>query len=393
MVSEQMHTDDARLRVQIVAKPGSSATGIGRYALGLERGLRAEGVELRHAEIRSPAPRLLRRVASRMGYDVDAFARTYPLRADVRPGYLTHLATQTLATLFFVQRLPRPVVVTLHDILPYLLRDDPALRVYRHRLDRWMDALAMRGLRRADLLLANSEYTRQTAIDALGIPPERIEVVYHAIDHAVFKPQPVPQSFRDKYGLPPDRPYVLFVGSEDPRKNLPLLLRALAIVRRSVADVVLLKVGAAAFLDQRERNVRLAEELGIADVVRWIDLVPEADVPLFYNAASVLAFPSLYEGFGLPTLEATACGTPVVAGRVSSLPELVGDVVPLLDELAPEPFAAAIAAAISGGRRNVDALILNARRFTWERTIRGTEESYRRVLAERAARLAPTRAP
>jgi glycosyltransferase involved in cell wall biosynthesis len=363
-----------------VAKPGSSATGIGRYALGLERGLGADGLDLRRAELRLPAPRAVKAGAQRLGYDLDAFSRTYPVRADVRSGFLTHLMTQTLATLFFFQRLPRPVVVTLHDILPYMLRDDPELCVYRNRLDRRMDALAMKGLRRADRLLANSEYSRRMAIEHLDIAPDRVEVVYHGIDLAQFRPRPVPQPFWERYGLSPDRHYVLFVGSEDPRKNLPVLLAAMAQLRRSVPDVTLLKVGAPAFGEQRARHVHLCESLGITDIVRWIDLVPESDLPLFYNAASVLAFPSRYEGFGLPPLEAAACGTPIVAGRISATPELIGGVVPLLNVLAPESIAIALETAIRNGRTNADTLVQRARCFSWDRTIRGTEESYRGVL-------------
>jgi glycosyltransferase involved in cell wall biosynthesis len=358
-------------------------TGIGRYAAEVSQGLQQVGVDLHHAQVRNPVPAPLSRLGSRIGYDLEAFAKSYPLRASVRRGYLTHLTSQTLAILLITQRLPRPVVVTVHDILPFLLRDDPELNIYRHQVDRAIDGLAMRGLRRADRLIADSHYTKRTLTEALGICPERVDVVHLGIDANHFTPRPVPADFFPRYGLPSGRRYVLFVGSEDPRKNVSLLLRAIALVSQTIPDVLLIKVGAPAFTQQREYHLELCQKLGIADMVRWVDVVPEADLPLFYNAADVLAFPSRYEGFGLPVLEALACGTPVAAARISSIPELVGDAATLIDELAPEPLALNIAATIRAGKRDRESMIRQARQFTWERTGQGIQESYRRVISER----------
>ena len=138
------------LRVQLISKPGSRATGIGRYAHEIEQGLRQSDIDVFRAELRTPLPGPITAAVRKAGYDLEAFSKSYPLRAETKQGYVTHLTSQTLATLLLTQRLPRPVVVTVHDILPYLLRDDPVLSVYRHRVDRVMDALAMRGLKRAE---------------------------------------------------------------------------------------------------------------------------------------------------------------------------------------------------------------------------------------------------
>jgi glycosyltransferase involved in cell wall biosynthesis len=352
--------------VQLVSKPGSPATGIGRYRVELERGLRGVGADVRDAPLRSVVPASVARVVRRTGYDLEAFGRSYPLRADLADGYITHLTSQSLATLLLFQRLPRPVVVTVHDILPYLLRDDPELSVYRHRVDRLMDDLAMRGLRRADRLIADSHYTKLTVVETLGVPPERIDVVHLGVDTERFRPQPVPGTFRRLYNLPEGEAYVLAVGSEDPRKDLPTLLRAMALLRRDGIDATLLKVGKPAFAEQRERNLRLCDELGIANAVRWFDGVPEEDLPLFYNAAHVLAFPSRYEGFGFPVLEAFACGTPVVATRASSIPEIVGGMAPLVDPMSPDLLAAALGKCLTNPHAsNPLRLVQWAKSFTW----------------------------
>jgi glycosyltransferase involved in cell wall biosynthesis len=298
------------------------------------------------------------------------------LRADLDEGYVTHLTSQTLGTLLLSQRLPRPVVVTVHDILPYLLRDDPALSVYRHRVDRLMDDLAMRGLRRADRLIADSHYTKLTVVEALGVPPERIDVVHLGVDTARFRPQPVPESFRLRYDLPEGGAYVLAVGSEDPRKDLPTLLRAIALLRRDAVEATLLKVGKPAFTEQRACNLRLCSELGIEDAVRWFDGVPEDDLSLFYNATSVLAFPSRYEGFGFPVLEALACGTPVVAARASSVPELVGTAARLVAPGDPGALAEALGQVLTEDPPSPIALVQQAKRFSWEDCLTATRCAY-----------------
>lgn len=367
------------LRVQLINKPMSPYTGIGRYVQELERGLKAGGSGVRVAPLRAPAPQPATAFAARGGYDLAAFFRSYPVRAEVVPADLTHLTSQTLGLLALTQRLPRPLVVTVHDILPYLLRDDPRLSAYRNRLHRLTDGLAMRGLRRADHLIADSHYTKATLVEALGLVPERISVVHLGVDSRRYRPRAVPADFRARYGLPVERRYLLYVGSEDPRKNVPTLLRALALVRRECPDMTLLKVGAPGFAGERARHLALARELGLGDAVRWFDDVPEDDLPLFYNAAAMVVFPSSYEGFGFPVLEALACGTPVVALRASSVPELAGEAATLVDALDPAAFAVAISREPASPSVSGELRVRHAHTFSWQMTAAGTLEVYRHV--------------
>ena len=369
--------------ILLVHKPLPASTGIGRYAAELERGLQSSEFTVQTAELSDIVPGPIARVGRQVGYDLSAFFRTYPVRVKSRAARLTHLTSQTLAMLMRTQRLPRPVVVTVHDILPYLLRHDPELRFYRSRAEQQMDALAVRCLERADRLIANSHYTKQTLVGALGIPAERIDVVHLGVDRERFRPLPIPESFRATYNVPPETRAVLAVGSDDPRKDLPSLLRAFAVVRERAPDVILLKVGAPGVAAARQEHERLCHDLGIAGAVRWFDAVPEADLPLFYNLARVLAFPSRYEGFGFPVLEALACGTPVVARRASSLPELVGDAARLLDDLNPLAFAAALLDVLDGQPSDREPFVRQARSFTWDRTVAGTIASYARAELER----------
>lgn len=369
-------------RVQIVNKPTSPHTGIGRFALEIERGLIQRGIMLSIAPLHDLVPRPVTNVVKKFGLDLDAFFKSYPLRVDARQGHVTHLTSQSLGILLLTQRFSRPVVVTVHDILPYLLRDDQQLNVYGHHAQRIMDALAMRGLRRADRLTADSLFTKSTLMDALEIPETLIDVVPLGVDTSHFQPQSVPDSFRQKHQLPRDRVFALYVGTEDPRKNLPLLLRAIRQARETLPNLTLLKVGAAAFANQRERHVKLAHDLGISDSVLWFNDVSEEDLPLFYNLASVFVFPSLHEGFGFPLLESLACGTPVVAFRSSSIPELVSNPEFLVDTVSPQAFAMQMTRSLSRNysRWSVEEMALHARRYTWETTVTRTLDTYSTAL-------------
>jgi glycosyltransferase involved in cell wall biosynthesis len=239
--------------------------------------------------------------------------------------------------------------VTVLDIIPYLVRHDPELNTFRHPIDYLFYRLALAGLRRADALIAISEYTKRTLVEALGLLPERIQVVYPAVDHEKFHPMAVPDAFWAKHGLDKKWRYILYVGSDDPRKNLKTLVRAFALVRRQVGNVKLLKVGAPHFLRERQQLLALVEELGLEEGVLFYDHVPDEDLPLFYNVADVFVMPSLYEGFGLPALEAMTCGVPVVCSNTASLPEVVGDVGILVNPVDVEEMAAQICKVLLKG--------------------------------------------
>ncbi len=376
-----------RLRVALVTRPEGVTTGTRRYAVELARHQTRRVEVVRGAPLGAPAPMIVKRLLRRAGLDVDTFFGAYPIRARLPQADIYHLTTQTLATLLLRPGRPRPAVVTVHDIIPHLVRDDPRLCTYRHPLHRWFDRLALAGLQRADHLIADSAWTKRTLIEHLGLPPERIDVVPVAADHDHYRPRPVPDDLRRRYGLAPDCRYLLYVGSEDPRKNLETLLIAVAALFREHADVRLLKVGAAHHLDEHRRLCRLAARLGIADRVVWLDHVPEADLPLLYNAAEVFVMPSLFEGFGLPLLEAMACGTPVVYAAASALPEVAGEAGLGVDPRDPAAFAAALGKLLDTPdlrARLRAAGLAQAERFSWSRAAEETHAVYARSRAARA---------
>lgn len=314
------------MRVALIAKPGHPNTGVGRYVQMLHQGLCELGVEsVRVAPTVLPLPDAGYTALRRLGIDLRAFLSNYPIWATYPPADVYHVTSQNLASLLLFRRPPGRVVVTVHDIIPFMLRNHPYLCSYRTIADRIFDRLALAGLKWADHLVADSHYTKQCIVEHLRIAPEKITVIHLGIDHKHFYPQPIPVTLPRRYRLPEGQRYLIYVGSEDPRKNLATLVQALAEVHRTLSDIAWIKVGRAHFEHERQRLISLAASLGVQNAIHFLDDVPEEDLPLLYNLADICVMPSLYEGFGFPALEAMACGTPAICANAASLPELVGD--------------------------------------------------------------------
>lgn len=313
------------MHIQLIAKRESTMSGTLRYASNLYQSLAELGLNaaLTFPE-RTTVPTFIQGSLKNVSIDLETFFANYPLRASLNGADIYHLTGQMLATLLLFQRFPKPVVVSVLDIIPYLVRDQPEMNTFRHPGDKLFFRLALTGLRRANVLIAISNYTRQTLIETLKLPADRIQVVYPGVDLNKFKSMTVPEAFWSKYGLRKEGKYILFVGSEDPRKNFSTLIKAFALVKQAMPGVKLIKVGSANFLQERQKLITLIDSLNLQQDILFMNYVPEEDLPLFYNAAEVLAMPSIYEGFGLPIAEAMACGTPVVYGRAGSLPEVGG---------------------------------------------------------------------
>lgn len=371
------------MRVALIAKPGQRQTGVGRYVGELTRALRAGGDDVVEVSTAPGIPRWMGTAATRLAHrDLESFITTYPVKVGYPDADVYHFSSQSLTSLLLICPPRGHVVATVHDIIPYLVRHSRQLSSYSHPFHRIFDFLAMQGLKRADLLLADSAWTRDTLIQELRIAADRVRVVHLGVDTERFRPMEVPEEFRSRYGLDRRFRHLLYVGSEDPRKNLEALLRAFALLSRQRQDLRLLKVGHPHHLAEHRRLVTLAGELGIADEVIWVSQAPDDDLPLFYNAADMLVMPSLYEGFGLTVLEALACGTPVVSADTASLPEIAG-----YDSHLCAPTAAGVAGGIAGrlAQRDTAQDSQSRRRwalnFTWQRAAQLVHAEYCRAIS------------
>jgi glycosyltransferase involved in cell wall biosynthesis len=274
-------------------------------------------------------------------------------------------------------------VVTVHDIVPYLVRDDPQQSTFSHPFDRFFDSLAMHSLRKADLLICVSACTARALVEYFSCSPDKIRVVHNGIDHDLFHPVPVNGNFLSRFGLPQDALFILYVGSDIPRKNLPRLLHALARLKAHFPGIKLLKVGTPEYLLGSQELRKLVQDLDLEDMVVSAGHVSQADLTGLYSAASLFVFPSLYEGFGLPVLEAMACGTPVVTSNTSSLPEVAGDAALLVDPYDVDAIASALRRVLEDPALAHDLRergLTRARQFTWERTARETLAVYQQLL-------------
>lgn len=269
-----------------------------------------------------------------------------------------------------------PSVVTIHDLTVMVLPDRflPAKR-------RYLQAFTRLSVRVARHVIADSEHTRADVIRLLDVPPERVSAVpLGVVDH--FAP-PHPDAlgaFRARHGLPDH--YLLYLGTLEPRKNLVTLLHAYAALRRRGLAWPLVLAGGKGWL--YEEIFRCVGELHLADHVIFPGYVSYEEQPLWYGGATIFVYPSTYEGFGLPVLEAMACGAPVITSTSSSLPEAAGDAALLVECHDAQALAGAIEALASDAARRAELRrrgLERAALFPWSRTAAETLRAYARALA------------
>jgi len=254
-------------------------------------------------------------------------------------------------------------VFTLHDLI---FRIDPGAHLPLNRI--YLNTMLPRFLRAADAVIAVSECTKRDAVRLYGTPSERIHVIPEGVE-ARFKPMTGQQvePVSRKHSLP--ERFIVCVGTLEPRKNYPLLFEVLAARRQQGLDTwPIVIAGKPGWL--YEPIFQRVTELGLQDLVHFTGFFPDNDLPALYSAATLLAMPSRYEGFGLPPLEAMACGAPVVTSNVSSLPEVVGDAALTVDPHEVDALAEAMRRMLSDAALR-DAMVqrglVQAQQFTWSK--------------------------
>lgn len=274
--------------------------------------------------------------------------------------------------------LPCKGVVTVTDLsfmaFPESFR--PSQRLYQRFFTRM-------SVQRASHLIAISSSTARDLGKFFAVPATKISVIFPGVDIAYHPIRDIStlSDFRRRRNLP--EKFILFVGTLEPRKNLLTLLKAYAKFKHQTkADHKLVLAGSPGWLYQP--IFAAVEELGLRDDVLFPGFIPEDELPLWYNVANAFVYPSLYEGFGLPPLEAMACGTPVIVSNTSSLPEVVGDAALLVDPYSPDAWAAALSKVCNNGHLRDNLATRGPERaqtFSWTRMARETIQVYRAVLA------------
>jgi glycosyltransferase involved in cell wall biosynthesis len=217
------------------------------------------------------------------------------------------------------------IVVTIHDVIGLVLPE-----TFTWKMKLWLRVFAHNAARAADQIIAISETTKNDFVRYTGCPPEHVSVVYNALDEH-FKPlqnEQERQRVRRKYSLP--HSFILYVGTIEPRKNLPLLVHAYNLLPKSLRQQYALVI-AGGLGWKTGRIVDAIRSNNAEERILLTGYVEDDDLPTLYNLASLFVYPSLYEGFGYPVLEAMACGIPVITSNRSSLPEVAGDAAVLVN--------------------------------------------------------------
>jgi glycosyltransferase involved in cell wall biosynthesis len=276
---------------------------------------------------------------------------------------------------------PCPVVATIHDLSFEHLPD-----TFKRRSRAQLRLTVRRTARRAARIITISEHSKRDIVETYRVEPGRVSVTYLAAPphFRLVEDEKELRRVRQLYRIEGD--YILAVGSVQPRKNLTRLVRAYSDLRRSRAQAKLPRlvvVGKLAWL--YEETLRAVEECGVRGDVTFTGYVPEVDLPALYSGALCFAYPSFFEGFGLPPLEAMRCGTPVLVSDRTSLPEVVGDAGLLVDPFDTDAISAALARLIDDEelrRRLRERGLARAARFDWRETARRTLEVYQRAKGE-----------
>jgi alpha-1,3-rhamnosyl/mannosyltransferase len=284
--------------------------------------------------------------------------------------------------LFHTSKLLNPprhakLTATVHDFTCWLLPEThsranvAADKVFAERI-----------FKRADGLIAVSEATRKDAVEILKLPPEKIRVIHHGIAEMFFRVTPADaDAARARHGL--HRPYLLFVGTIEPRKNVDLLLNAYQGLAPSIREEFELVLAGPPGWAQRATMARLQQR---APGVRYLGYVAEQDLAGLFAGAAAFVYPSLYEGFGFPVAQAMAAGTPVITSGVSALPEIAGGAAILIDPRSETELRDAMCNLLTSPGRRAQLIELgqsNARRFSWTECARQSLRFFEDVVGER----------
>lgn len=362
--------------------------GIGRYMKCLVESLLDRGPQHHYLLIMLPGTEGIIGVPANRAEKLTIDLKYYSIREQIElPKLLRAQRVDLLHSPHFMLPLRRacPSVVTIHDVIYLACKEDLPSWIGRLYYEKMMGA----SVRWADRIITDSMFSQQEIIRYLNADPAKIEVVYPAVAAEFEKvtDQERLRRVRARYGI--SGKFVLYTGIFKPRKNHVGLLRAFKHFSGAVREAQLVLAGP---VDESQVALRnLARELGIGENVVFTGFVDDADLPALYSAANVYACPSLYEGFGFTSLEAMACGVPVVCSTETSLPEVAGDGALYADPRSSEEFGGALTRLWNDPELR-DSLIkkgfCNVRRFSWERTAEQTLAIYDQVLGSSSERMA-----
>jgi glycosyltransferase involved in cell wall biosynthesis len=286
--------------------------------------------------------------------------------------HLVHLPSYTIP--FWA---PCPTIVTIHDVIfafhPEWCSKKQHIR-FKH--------LVRLSAKKANAIIVVSNSTKKELLDLTKISEDKIYLTYLAADE-IFKPNKDPlvlENLRQKYNFKED--YILHVGSLHPRRNIERIINAFSHLKKEIdKKIIFILVGQ--WFDKKNKLNDMAKKLNIINYIKHIDYVPDDDLVKLYNFADLFIYPSLYEGFGLPVLEAMACGTPVITSNISSLPEITGDAAFLVDPYNVYEMKEAMKSILLEKElhsRLIEKGFKKIKNYTWNKAAEKTLEIYKNVI-------------
>lgn len=297
-------------------------------------------------------------------------AYSFIVKKKIIENNVKHITRQDMAFLLELIDMKK-TIVTCHDIIP--------IAYYKTINPFWK--LNAKGLRKAEKIITVSEFSKQDISKYIGCPEEKIEVIPPAVDHSLYY-QTRSKTALNKYRIGEAEKVILYVGAEEPRKNLQFLLNSFSKLKAKIPNIKLLKVGTPNYLFVRKKLLKQIEALNLQNNVIFTGYVSEAELADIYNAVDLFVFPSLYEGFGIPPLEAMACGTPVITSNTSSLPEVVGDAAIQADPYNVEDFAEKMYEVLQNDDLKEEMIKKGLRRskmFSWDSSAKKTLKVYKEL--------------
>ncbi|MEN4017617.1 MAG: glycosyltransferase family 1 protein [Methanobacterium sp.] len=291
---------------------------------------------------------------------------------------IIHIFSQEDTYLLNSLKTDSPKIATCLDTIGLILEEYGSI-------EKSFKRYSINSMKKADRIITISNHTKYDLIKETNISPDKVETIYLGVDEQFRElPQKEVENVKKKYKLP--EKFILYVGSEQSRKNLPVLIKAFKKLLETfnLQNIKLVKVGRPQIKEsQRKKIFNLIDKLNLQKHIIFIEYVPEEDIASIYNAADIFVFPSFYEGFGLPPLEAMACGTPVITSNVTSLPEVVGDAGIMInphniDGLANKMYELLTNDGLKDDLRKKG--LNRAKLFSWDKTAHETFKIYEDII-------------
>ena len=302
--------------------------------------------------------------------EIDRYRYRLIVKNSIHQDNIKHLTNQELAYLLNHMDLDK-TVVTCYDLIPWVFENDHGKY--------WKNI--MRGLKKSDRIITISEFSKMEIMKELNYPEEKIDIVSVAVDHEIYHPKR-DKTILKRFNIHENQKTILYVGSETPRMNLDFLLKSLSKLKKIYPDFKLIKVGDPQSFGAREHFLNTIKATGLEKNVIFTGYVAEEELPKWYNAADLLVYPCLYAGFGVPPLEAMACGTPVITSNTSSLPEVVGDAGVMVDPNDTDAMSKSMFELLTNESRNEELVQRGLKRsklFQWDESANTTGKIYREL--------------